>query len=107
MLTALEINTEFRLKLLSVVNILQVRGKDYRVLKTLHDIAIKYRNIGHRWVLSDTEKDLFCQYYKANDILLYCLMSQCNIDDTNVREKIKETLLLSINEITQHPQKNN
>ncbi len=103
MLAALEVNTEFRLTLLSIVNILHFRGKDYRVLKTLHNIAIEYRNIGHRWVLSDTQKDLFCQYYKANDILLYCLMSQCNID-TNVRETIKKTLLLSIDEIAQYQQ---
>ena len=101
MLAALEINTEFRLRLLSIVKILHFRGKDYRVLKTLHNIAIEHRNIGHRWVLSDTQKGLFCQYYKANDILLYCLMSQCNID-TNVREKIKKTLLFSIDEIAQY-----
>ena len=100
-LTALEINTKFRSRLLSIVNILHLRGKDYRVLKTLHNIAIEYRNIGHRWVLSNPQKDLFCQYYTANDILLYCLMSQCNID-TNVREKIKETLLLPIDEIAQN-----
>jgi GTPase SAR1 family protein len=100
-LTALEINTKFRSRLLSIVNILHLRGKDYRVLKTLHNIAIEYRNIGHRWVLSNPQKDLFCQYYTANDILLYCLMSQCNID-TNVSEKIKKTLLLPIEEIAQN-----
>ena len=93
MLTALEINTKFRSRLLSIVNILHLRGKDYRVLKSLHNIAIEYRNIGHRWVLSNPQKDLFCQYYTANDILLYCLMSECNID-TNVREELKKTLLL-------------
>ncbi|MEG5033794.1 NACHT C-terminal helical domain 2-containing protein [Microcoleus sp. AT3-D2] len=95
MLTALEINTEFRSTLLCIVNTLHFRGKDYRVLKALHNIAIEHRNIGHRWVLSDTQKNLFCQYYKANDLLLYCLMNQSNID-TNVREEIKETLLLPI-----------
>jgi predicted NACHT family NTPase len=98
MLTALEINIEFRSRLLNIVKILQFRGKDYRVLRTLHNIAIEYRNIGHRWVLSDPQKDLFCQYYTANDILLYCLMSQCNID-TNVRKEIEKTLLLPIAEI--------
>ena len=68
------------------------------MLRTLHNIAIEYRNIGHRWVLSDAQKDLFCQYYTANDILLYCLMSQCNID-TNVRKEIEKTLLLPSAEI--------
>lgn len=97
-LTNLEIEKELYSRLSRIVDLLKRRGKHYRVLEGLHNLAIEERNIGHRWGFRDTQEHLVFQYYTANDILIYCLQSQCNVS-TNTRDEIEETLLLPIAEI--------
>jgi len=97
-LSNLEIDKELYSRLSRLVELLKHRGKHYRVLEGLHNLAIEERNIGHGWGFSDIQKPLIEQYYTANDILIYCLQSQCNVS-TNTRDEIEETLLLPIAEI--------
>ena len=58
-------------------------------------IQAPYRNIGHQWQFSELQLEVFDQYYSANQLLVDCLKSGCEVTPT-VREKIQETLLLPI-----------
>lgn len=64
----------------------------------LRAVMMKYRNIGHDWKLSKQQKQLLKQYYDANQLLLDCLNSDCNVSP-EVRQEIEDTLLLPIGEI--------
>jgi predicted NACHT family NTPase len=64
----------------------------------LRSIMIEHQNIGHDWQFSEQEKELLTQYYSANQLLMDCLNSGCNVS-SQVREEIEETLLLPIAEI--------
>ncbi|MEQ9666955.1 NACHT C-terminal helical domain 2-containing protein [Coleofasciculus sp. G2-EDA-02] len=59
---------------------------------------IQYRNIGHNWQFSDSQKQLLKQYYDANKLLVDCLNSDCYVSQ-EVRQEIEDTLLLPIAEI--------
>ncbi len=64
----------------------------------LRAIMIKYRNIGHNWKFSQSQKTLLEQYYFANQLLTQCLHQDCYVSP-EVRQEIEETLLLPIAEI--------
>jgi len=69
----------------------------------LRAVMIKYRNIGHNWQFSEAQKELLQQYHEANQLLVNCLNSACEVSD-EVREEIEETLLLPIVEIEKRQQ---
>jgi hypothetical protein len=66
-------------------------------------ILIKYRNIGHKWQFSFSQKRLLEQYCYANILLVDCMNSSCVVSD-EVRQWIEETLLLPIAEIKNRQQ---
>jgi predicted NACHT family NTPase len=71
--------------------------------KQLRAAMIEYRNIGHDWQFSDTQKELLRQYYDANKLLVDCLNSDCYVS-REVRQEIEDTLLLPISEIEKRQQ---
>lgn len=64
---------------------------------------IKHRNIGHDWQFSIQQKELLKQYYDANLLLVYCMISDCYVS-REVRQEIEDTLLLPIAEIQKRQQ---
>jgi Effector-associated domain 8 len=57
-----------------------------------------YCQICQDWQLNNEEKELFKQYYNANNLLVYCLNRVIAMSD-DVRQEIEETLFLPIAEI--------
>ncbi len=76
----------------------QANGEVWR--EQLRAAMIRYRNIGHDWQFSDTQKKLLEQYYDANKLLADCLNSDCYVS-REVRQEMEETLLLPIAQIEQ------
>jgi len=66
-------------------------------------ILIKYRNIGHHWQFSFSQKRLLEQYCYTNILLVDCMNSSCVVSD-EVRQEIEETLLLPFAEIEKRQQ---
>ena len=66
-------------------------------VKKLQSLILQYRNIGHQWQFSKQQKEVLQQYYAANQLLMDCLNSGCEVTST-VRDKIEETLLLPMAE---------
>jgi predicted NACHT family NTPase len=64
----------------------------------LRATMIEYRDIGHKWVFTPAQIELFRQYIAANILLVNCLNSNCYVS-RSVREEIEDTLLLPIAEI--------
>ncbi|OKH35026.1 hypothetical protein NIES2101_38145 [Calothrix sp. HK-06] len=64
----------------------------------LRAIMIKYRNIGHDWQFTESQKELLNKYHSANKLLLECLTSDCYVS-RDVRNYIADTLLLPIKSI--------
>ncbi|MDJ0556594.1 MAG: hypothetical protein QNJ68_19575 [Microcoleaceae cyanobacterium MO_207.B10] len=64
----------------------------------LRKLIIKYRNICHDWQFNDEQIFALEEYYHANVRLLNCLNSDCYVS-REVRQEIKDTLLLPIAEI--------
>ncbi|MEH2460015.1 NACHT domain-containing NTPase [Nostoc sp.] len=62
-----------------------------------------YNNITPEWQFSVQQKELFNQYYYANQLLISCLRSDCYVS-LEVRQQIEDTLLLPIAEIKQRQQ---
>ena len=58
-------------------------------------LIIQYYNIGHDWKFTEEQEQKLNHYYKANQLLVECLKSDCNIS-REVRQKIEDTLLLSL-----------
>ena len=61
----------------------------------LRAVMLECRNIGHQWQFSEHQKEVLKQYYTANQSLVDCLKSECEVSPT-VRDQILETLLLPI-----------
>ncbi|QDL11580.1 signal transduction protein [Brasilonema sennae CENA114] len=61
----------------------------------LRTVMIEYRNIGHDWQFSDSQKKLLIQYLDANKLLVDCLNSDCYVS-RKVRQEIEDTLLLPV-----------
>jgi len=71
----------------------QANGKAW--IKQLRDVIIQYRNIGHDWQFSNSQKELLKQYFDANQLLVDCLNSDCYVS-REVRQEIEDTLLLPV-----------
>jgi len=69
-------------------------------IEQLQTIMIEYRNIGHDWQFSRSQKELLQQYYNANSLLVDCLNSDCYVSRP-VREEIEASLLLPLAELEQ------
>lgn len=61
----------------------------------LRAVMLECRNIGHQWQFSEHQKEVLKQYYTANQLLVDCLKSECEVSPT-VRDRILETLLLPL-----------
>ncbi|MBW4575981.1 MAG: NACHT domain-containing NTPase [Aphanothece sp. CMT-3BRIN-NPC111] len=61
----------------------------------LRTVMIQYRRIAHSWQFSDRQQETLRQYYEANQFLLDCLNSNCQITAA-IREEIQKNLLLPI-----------
>ena len=57
-----------------------------------------YRNIHHHWQFSQSQQEVLQRYYDANQLLLDCLNSNCEVT-AGIRQEIEETLLLPTQEI--------
>ena len=64
----------------------------------LISLMIEYRNVGHDWQFTNTQKEGLQQYYDANKLLIECLNSDCYVTK-ETRQHIEETLLLPLSEI--------
>ena len=56
---------------------------------------IEYRNIGHDWQFSESQKELLQNYYDANQLLVDCLKSECYAN-RQILQHIEDTLLLPL-----------
>jgi predicted NACHT family NTPase len=59
---------------------------------------INYRNINHQWQFSLEQQQVLQRYYDANQLLLDCLHSNCEVTAA-IRQEIEATLLLPIKEL--------
>ncbi|MGB5972052.1 MAG: NACHT domain-containing NTPase, partial [Nodosilinea sp.] len=57
-----------------------------------------YRNIHHPWQFSAEQKQMLKRYYDANQLLVDCLNSSCEVTAT-IRQEIEATLLLPQQEL--------
>jgi predicted NACHT family NTPase len=64
-------------------------------IEDLKALLIAHRHAGHHWQFSHPQKQLLKQYYEANQLLVDCLNSGCEVTD-GARQQIEETLLLVI-----------
>lgn len=62
----------------------------------LRSVMLQYRNIGHQWQFTELQLEVLKKYYAANQLLVDCLKSSCEVTSPTMREKIEETLLLPI-----------
>jgi predicted NACHT family NTPase len=70
----------------------------------LRSVMKKYRNIGHDWQFSESQKILLNQYYDSNSLLMECLKSECYAN-RNILQEIEDTTFLSIAEIEKRAQR--
>ncbi|MBD2247985.1 NACHT domain-containing NTPase [Nostoc sp. FACHB-888] len=68
-------------------------------MERLKAIIAKHRNIEHHWHFSPQQQQVLQQYYDANQLLIECLNSNCEITDV-VRQEIEASLLLPIKELS-------
>ncbi|MCC5649022.1 NACHT domain-containing NTPase [Nostoc sp. XA013] len=61
-------------------------------MERLKAIIAKHRNIQHHWHFSPQQQQLLQQYYDANQLLIDCLNSNCEVTDI-VRQEIEASLL--------------
>ncbi|MEM8806823.1 MAG: NACHT domain-containing NTPase [Cyanobacteria bacterium P01_G01_bin.38] len=62
-------------------------------VKQLSHAIAQYRNIHHPWQFSPEQEQTLNRYYDANQLLVDCLNSNCEVT-TAIREEIEATLLL-------------
>jgi predicted NACHT family NTPase len=67
-------------------------------VEQLKTTIINYRNINHDWQFSQQQQQVLQRYYDANQLLLDCLNSNCEVTPA-VREEIETTLLLPTKEL--------
>ncbi|MFS0515763.1 NACHT domain-containing protein [Nostoc sp. UIC 10607] len=60
--------------------------------------VINYRNINHQWQFSLEQQQVLQRYYDANQLLLDCLHSNCEVTAA-IRQEIEATLLLPQKEL--------
>ncbi|MBN3890932.1 MAG: NACHT domain-containing NTPase [Nostoc sp. JL31] len=64
----------------------------------LKTTVINYRNINHQWEFSLEQQQVLQRYYDANQLLLDCLHSNCEVTPA-IRQEIEATLLLPQKEL--------
>jgi predicted NACHT family NTPase len=64
----------------------------------LREAIATHRNIGNQWQFNPDQQQVLQRYYDANQLLLDCLNSNCEVT-TSIREKIEATLLLPQTEL--------
>lgn len=69
-------------------------------LEQLQKAIATHRNIGNKWEFDPIQRQVLQRYYKANQLLLDCLNSNCEVT-TSIREEIESTLLLPQQELEQ------
>ncbi len=67
-------------------------------IATQHFAIADHRNIDHHWQFSTKQKQVLESYYNANQLLVDCLNSNCEVT-TAIREKIEATLLVPPQEL--------
>lgn len=67
-------------------------------VEQLKTTIINYRNINHDWQFSQQQQQVLQRYYDANQLLLDCLNSNCEVTAA-IREEIETTLLLPTKEL--------
>jgi predicted NACHT family NTPase len=67
-------------------------------VKQLKAEITHYRNIHHPWQFSAEQQQVLKRYYDANQLLVDCLNSNCEVTDT-IRQEIEATLLLPQKEL--------
>ncbi|MEH2086830.1 NACHT domain-containing protein [Nostoc sp.] len=60
--------------------------------------VVNYRNINHQWQFNPEQEQVLQRYYDANQLLLDCLHSNCEVTAA-IRQEIEATLLLPIKEL--------
>ncbi|MEH2186036.1 MAG: NACHT domain-containing NTPase [Nostoc sp.] len=68
-------------------------------MEQLKPAIAKHRNIEHHWHFSPHQQQVLQQYYDANQLLIDCLNSNCEITGV-VRQKIEASLLLPRKELS-------
>ncbi len=66
--------------------------------KQLKMTIVNYRNIHHQWQFSAEQQQILQRYYDANQLLLDCLHSNCEVTSV-IRQEIEATLLLPQKEL--------
>ncbi|AFY41920.1 NACHT domain-containing NTPase [Nostoc sp. PCC 7107] len=64
----------------------------------LRTTVMNYRNINHQWQFSPEQQQILQRYYDANQLLLDCLHSNCEVTAA-IRQEIEATLLLPQKEL--------
>ena len=64
----------------------------------LREAIASHRHIGNQWEFNPTQQQVLQRYYDANQLLLDCLHSNCEVT-ASIREKIEATLLLPQTEL--------
>ena len=64
----------------------------------LKTTIINYRHINHEWQFSQQQQQVLQRYYDANQLLLDCLNSNCEVTAA-IRQEIEATLLLPTKEL--------
>ena len=59
----------------------------------LHEAIATHRDIGNQWEFDPNQRLVLQKYYDANQLLLDCLHSDCEVTAV-IREEIESTLLL-------------
>ncbi|MBW4520107.1 MAG: NACHT domain-containing NTPase [Scytolyngbya sp. HA4215-MV1] len=73
--------------------------KNYSVwIKQLQETISHYRNINHSWQFSAEQQQVLQRYYDANQLLIDCLNSNCEVTAV-IRQEIEATLLLPQKEL--------
>lgn len=65
-------------------------------VKQLKQSVVQYRNTHHPWQFSPEQEEVLSRYYDANQLLVDCLNSNCEITPT-IRQEIEARLLLPQN----------
>ncbi|WP_375511889.1 NACHT domain-containing protein [uncultured Nostoc sp.] len=69
-------------------------------MERLKSMIAKHRNIQHHWDFSPQQQQVLQQYYDANQLLIDCLNSNCELTGV-VRQEIEASLLLPIKELSE------
>lgn len=67
-------------------------------MEQLKTAIANHRNIEHHWHFSPQQQQVLQQYYDANQLLIDCLNSNCEITEV-VRQEIEASLLLPRKEL--------